>query len=245
MPSRHPLHRPFAVAVMAACGVLTSVAIAQAQQAPAPTWVRAAALDPEPESRVEGAQVINDTLAAAVIGAISTRFGERQVEVRLDTVDVEPASLRDRHVTGSGRLRIGDDPTWIAFQFDTFFDTRNAVASAPALVLGDPDPASRAVELEHPLARELDQQVDAALDAEFPAQPVELVTTRVIAAEMGGRYLQVKALGTADFAAEGTTPAQIVGLYDRQADEWVRVDYELGTTSNWAEDESDPTVAVR
>jgi len=244
MRSRHPLYRPLAVAAMAACGVLTSVAIAQGQQTAAPTWIQATALEPQSESRIEAAQAMNDTLAAAVIGAISTQFGERKVEVRLDSVAVEPASLRDRLVAGSGRLRIGDDPSWIAFQFETLFDTRNAVATEPALVLGDPDPDTRAIALESTLARELDRRVDAALDAEFAGQPVELVTTSVTTAEAGQRYLQVKALGTADFAAEGTTPAQIQGLYDRQAQEWVRVDYELGTTSNWT-DETDPAVAIR
>lgn len=243
MRDRHFLHRPIAVAAMAICGVLTSVAIAQGPRDAHPTWVQARALD-QAESRIEGDQAMDGALAGAVIGAISTEFGERKVEIRLDSVAVEPASLRDRHVSGTGRLRIGDDEGWISFQFETLFDTRAAVASVPALVLGDPDPRTEAIALDSGLALELDQRVDAALDQEFGGQPVELITTRVTTAEVGQRYLQVEAMGTADFAAEGTTPAQVQGLYDRRTGEWVRVDYELGATSNWA-GEGDPAVAIR
>src|SRR5690606_12357454 len=94
------------------------------------------------------------------------------------------------------------------------------------------------------LAAELDAHVNAAPDAEFSSQAVELVTTHVTAASAGRRFLQVEAVGTAEFAGEGTTPAQVRALYDRSSGDWVRLDYELGTTSNWA-DEAEPAVAAR
>ena len=151
----------------------------------------------------------------------------------------------DGHVQQTiGRVCIGGDDEWVAFQFDVLYDTETATAGVPALRLGDPDPASDPVPLDSQLATELDAHVNAALDAEFSSQAVELVTTHVTAASAGGRFLQVEAMGTAEFAGEGTTPAQVRALYDRSSGDWVRLDYELGTTSNWA-DEAEPAVAAR
>lgn len=240
---RHLLRKSVLVAMMASAGVLTSVAIAQ-KPATGPNWVHAQARDAAPDSRIEGDQSMDAAVAAAVIGAVATEFGERKVEVRLDEVAVLPASIRDRTVTGEGRLRIGGDDEWVAFQFDVLYDTETATAGVPALRLGDPDPASDPVPLDSQLAAELDARVNAALDAEFSSQAVELVTTHVTAASAGGRFLQVEAMGTAEFAGEGTTPAQVRALYDRSSGDWVRLDYELGTTSNWA-DEAEPAVAAR
>lgn len=241
------LHQSILVAMMAAAGVLTSVAIAQkpgpAAASPDARWVQAQARVDDPESRIQGDLALDAAVAAAVIGAVSTEFGERKVEVTLDEVAVAPASIRDRTVSGEGRLRIGGDPEWIAFQFEVLYDTVNASAGVPALRLGDPDPATEAVALDSSLAAGLDARVNADLSSEFASQPVELVTSRVTATDLGRRFIRVESIGTAEFAGEGTTPAQVRALYDREADEWVRVRYELGTTSNWA-DESDPAVAI-
>jgi len=43
-----------------------------------------------------------------------------------------------------------------------------------------------------------------------------------------GRFTRVQGSGTADFGAEGSTPAQVEGLYDTASRQWVRVHYELG-----------------
>ena len=241
------LRQTVLVAMMASAGVLTSVAIAQkpsgTNQADA-RWVQAQARVDDAESRIQGDQAMDAAVAAAVIGAVSTEFGEREVQVTLDEVAVAPASIRDRTVSGEGRLRIGDDPEWIAFQFEVLYDTVDASAGVPALRLGSAEPASETVPLDSALATGLDARVNAELADEFSSQSVELVTTRVTASDAGSRYLRVEAIGTAEFAGEGTTPAQVRALYDRAADEWVRVHYELGTTSNWA-DEADPAVASR
>ena len=90
----------------------------------------------------------------------------------------------------------------------------------------------------------LANKVDAALRAEFPQQPVDMVMEHVTTSAVGQRYLQVKGVGTADFGAEGTTAAQVDALYDRRNGQWLRVDYELGTTSNWA-DQPAAAVAIR
>lgn len=232
--------RPLAVATLVVCG-LVSTAVAADRKAP--LEIEAKALDNRPESRVEADQAMDGAVAASVIGAISTQFGERKVAVKLDDVAVQPASVRDRSVSGYGRLQIGGDTSWIPFQFDVLYDTVTASVSFPAITLGDAD-AAREVALDSGIARELGRRADDALDHEFAQQPVQLVVNRVTTTDAGERYVLVEALGIADFAAEGTTPTQVEALYDRKTGEWLRLDYELGTTSNWA-DERDPSVAVR
>lgn len=240
---RHlPRHtnQPVVLAIIAGLGLFST---AVAADNPAPVEIHAHALDRQPESRIEADQAMDAAVAASVIGAISTQFSEREIGVKLDTVAVLPASVRDRTVNGEGRLQIGDDESWIPFQFAVLYDTRTASVSYPAITLGDPE-AAHEVALDAPLAVELGLRADQAIDAEFPQQPVQLVVSRVTTADAGKRYMLVQASGTADFAAEGTTPTQVQALYDRRTGEWLRLDYELGTTSNWADSE-DAAVATR
>src|SRR3970040_1997905 len=105
---------PLAFALIAACGVMaTTVATQRTASAEdtqqAPLQVTAQALDATPESRIEGDLSMDEAVAAAVIGAVSTQFGDREVGVKLDSVGVQPASLQDRSVSGEGRLNISDD----------------------------------------------------------------------------------------------------------------------------------------
>lgn len=243
---------PLAFALIAACGVtVTTVATqrtASAEDTQAPLQVQARALDTTPESRVEGDMSMDAAVAAAVIGAVSTQFGDREVGVKLDSVGVQPASLQDRSVSGEGRLNISDDQgkygeIWIPFQFEAMYDTRTASVTYPRLVIGDSGGAQD-VSLDSDLARGLSAKVEAKLDQEFAGQPSQMVIDRVTTSAFGPRYLRVEALGTADFAAEGTTPAQVSAMYDRKTSQWLRLDYELGTTSNWA-GEGDAEVASR
>lgn len=231
---RFAIH-PLAAAVLVAAGLFCSSAIAQR---PAP--IQAQALQ-TPESRNEGGQALNSAVAGALIGAISDQFAANKVEVTLDSVDVAPLSVRDRNVTGNGRLRINDDHEWIEMSFAALYDTANTSVSQPTLVLGDAD-GGDVLDLDSNLARRLDQKVNTALSSEFSQQPVQLLIERVTATAAGKRFVQVRALGTAEFTGEGTTPAQVSGLYDRDTGQWVRVNYELGTTSNWAE-QGEPAIA--
>lgn len=236
---RH-INRSVVLAVIAGLGLFSNAVVADDR---APIEIQAHALDRQPESRIEADQAMDAAVAASVIGAISIQFDERKVAVKLDAVAVQPASVRDRAVSGEGRLQIGNDTSWIPFRFDVLYDTRTAGVSYPAITLGAAEEAHE-VALDAPLAVELGLRADRALDAEFAQQPVQLVVSRVTAADAGERYTLVKATGTADFAAEGTTPTQVQALYDRKTGEWLRLDYELGTTSNWA-DAEDAAVAAR
>lgn len=243
---------PLAFAVLGAAGLLLGTIAAQdsamaGSGAGEQVEVRGVAIS-TPQSRVEGDMAMDSAVAAAVIGAVSRQFGERRIEVKLDSVSVQPASLRDRSVSGEGRILIGDSSradarNWIPVQFAALYDTRTASVSRPALVIGDGAATPEHLALDAPLAIELGSRIDAVLAEEFTQQPAQMIVDRIATTPTGSRYLRVTALGTADFAAEGTTAAQIDALYDRRTGEWVRVTYELGTTSNWSSDDGEAVAA--
>lgn len=196
--------------------------------------IHAQSLDTRPESRREGAEAMDAAVAAAVIGAVAEQFGEHDVAVKLDKVAVNPASVRDRAVSGDGRLQIGGDLDWIAFEFSALYDTVATTISYPQLKLGGA-PGGQQIAGNSKIALALSDKVDAALRNEFPQQPVEMLLQYITTSPAGNRYLQVNGVGTVDFGVEGTTAAQVEALYDRRNSQWLRLDYELGTTSNWAD----------
>lgn len=220
--------------------LLTSAVIAvtvmgtQSVSADSPTAIQAKSLDTRPESRMEGDDSMDAAVAAAVIGAMVEQFDEQEVTVTLDQVAVDPASVRDRTVSGEGRLQIGDEKDWIPFQFSALYDTDATTVSYPRLKIGGA-PQGTEIAAESKVAVALSDKVDAALHEEFPQQPVAVLMEHVTTMPVGKRYLQVKGVGTADFGKEGTTAAQVEALYDRRTEQWLRVDYELGTTANWAD----------
>lgn len=241
---------PLAFAVLGAAGLLLGTIAAQDSAmagAGEQVEIHGTAIS-TPQSRMEGDMAMDSAVAAAVIGAVSRQFGERRIEVKLDSVSVQPASLRDRSVSGQGRILIGDsdaaaDDNWIPIQFAALYDTRSASVSRPALVIGDGSATAGQLALDAPLALEFGARIDAALAEEFQQQPAQMIVDRITTTPAGVRYLQVSALGTADFAAEGSTAAQIDALYDRKTGEWVRVNYELGTTSNWSTEDAEAVAA--
>lgn len=238
------MHRPGpAFALLTAIVVAAGAMGAQSVSADTPTTIHAQSLDNRPASRIEGDEAMDAAVAAAVIGAVSQQFGETQVAVKLDKVAVDPASLLDRTVSGDGRLQIGSDLEWVPFQFAALYDTVGTSVSYPQLKIGG-DGSAQSVAGNSKIAKGLATKVDAALRSEFPQQPVEMVMERVTTSAVGTRYLRVQGTGTADFGVEGTTAAQVEALYDHTNGRWLRVDYELGTTSNWA-DRPSTSVAVR
>ncbi|MFD0738120.1 hypothetical protein ACFQZQ_02290 [Lysobacter koreensis] len=215
-------------------GLTLSTAVAQADGTSKQVAIQAQSLDRQPESRIEGDEAMDGAVAAAVIGAVARQFGEREVGVKLDSVAVMPASVRDRDVSGSGRLRIGDDEAWIPFRFTALYDTSATSVSQPYLVIGD-TAGGEPIANDSKLALALSDRVGSSLRDEFAQQPVRLLMDQVTTNAAGSRYLRVQGIGTADFGREGATTAQIEALYDRRSGQWLRVDYELGTTANWDE----------
>jgi hypothetical protein len=194
--------------------------------------IQAKALGSKPQSVSQGREALDSAVAAAVVGALSEQFSGRTVSIKMDKVDVQPSSIRDRIVNGEGRLQIGGDEDWIGFRFRTLYDTALGNASYPELTLGGISTTEREVPNDSLLVRQLDENVVGLLGKEFGHQAVRLQLDRITTVEAGKRYLRISATGIADFGREGTTPAQVEALYDRRDSTWLRVNYELGSTAN-------------
>ncbi|WP_159015839.1 hypothetical protein [Cognatiluteimonas profundi] len=216
------------IALLAGTGLLGSVVSASP-----PPAVVGTALQAAPQSRAEGNQAVDDATAAALIGAISGQFAERNVAVKLDAVDVEPAGIVQREITGRGRLLIGKDAEWIPFHFTALYDTEQASVGHPDLTLGGAEPG-QAVPVTSSLARALSSQVDQRLHSEFGSQPSQFAVDSIQSVPAGGRYVRIDAIGTADFGPDGNTSAGVHALYDPRTQQWLRLTYELGATANRA-----------
>lgn len=213
------------LSLVSLCGLAVASAVGQGSDA-----LRSFAAD-APQSRMEGVQAMDGAVAAAVIAGVGRQFGESRVEVRLDSVDVRPASVRDRVVDGHGRLKLGRDRAWIPFEFEALYDTETTAVSHPRLVLGQARAGSE-VDADSDIARALADRVDRALHEEFAQQPFALVIDRVVTQGAGERLVQVQGTGTVDFGPDGATEAQIEALYDPVEARWLRVSYELGPGAN-------------
>ena len=169
-------------------------------------------------------QAINDAAAAAVIGALATQL-EGDVQFKLGTIDSSRVSLRDMALDGHGLVRLDGDSPWMPIRFQALYDTDTQTVESPAItfVAGHArGPLDKAV------AKQLDAQVDRKLAAEFAQQPVAFDMDSVGVVGGDARYAIVQGDGTADFAAEGKSDITVQGIYDRVANTWLEVDYELG-----------------
>ena len=169
-------------------------------------------------------QAINDAAAAAVIGALATQL-DGDVQFKLGTIDSSRVSLRDMALDGRGLVRLDGDSPWMPIRFQALYDTDTQTVESPAItfVAGHArDPLDKAV------ANQLDAQVDRKLAAEFAQQPVAFDMDSVGVVGGDARYAVVQGDGVADFAAEGKSDITVQGIYDRVANAWIEVDYELG-----------------
>lgn len=213
---------------IAACAI-GSVAAVQKTQAAA-NYIQTLPADAvQPASRAEGDETLRNAVAAVVVATLTEQFGDRMISVKLDSADVQIASIRDRTISGHGRMRIGsDEEEWIGFRYRTLYDTFSASAGYPEVTLGGIEDGERMVPNDASLVQQLDARVVAQLDREFGGQPVRLQLDEITTREAGKRFLRIDAVGIADFGREGTTPARVDALYDRREETWLRVNYELG-----------------
>lgn len=234
MRIRRPL--PSLVLVLAATFAVGHVA-AQRQAAPvpapAPQHIESRPLRAsQPTSRAEGDETIRNAVAAVVIGALSERFGDGPVAVRLDTVEVDATSIRDRLVHGEGRMQIGsDEQDWLGFRYRTLYDTFEGSAANPRLTLGSIADDARMIPNDAALLQALDGEVARRVAVEFAGQPVAVRLDTVTTVETGARFLRLDGAGTADFGSEGSTPARVDALYNRRDKRWRHVGYELGPSA--------------
>ncbi len=203
-------------------------ALAASAQVPAAVAGKAAAVkspaaDPDRDA-------IDGAVAGVLVGALTEQFGGRAVSIKLGKLNVMPSSIRDRIVTGEGRVRIGSDEDWIGFRFSTLYDTSIGSAAYPDITLGGIASGEREVPNDTALVRQLDDNVVARLGKEFSSQPVRLQLDSITTVEAGTRYLRINASGIADFGRDGTSPAHIEALYVRHDNAWLRANYELGPT---------------
>lgn len=239
------MHRIAIAILMIASGSLLTVATAAQPASNGPKVITATAIDRTPQSRAEATQGVDAAVAAALIGAISEQFDERMIQVKLDRVDSTPTSIAQRDIHGSGRLKIGDDATWIPIAFTALYDSTDASVGFPILTLGEAaagDPLPSGADISQQLASEVGHR----LDREFASQQVRFDLDQVRVSHVGNRYLRVDANGTTDFGAEGSTATGVHALYDPRQDQWLRVSYELGSTANRVDGKTvDGAVAAR
>lgn len=214
--------RPMLLTVSTLASLAAGSLIAEGRDAGAAPVARA--LDSTAHSRMDARDPLQDAVAAAVIGSVARQFDTDDVTVKLDRVDTLPASIQDREVQGTGRVRLDGDPQWIPFRFAALYDTESTEVTYPRLQLGE---AGRTAATPA-LARSLSNRVGTALAAEFEGQPVSWTAGPVTVSGDGARFVRVSGTGVADFGVEGQVPAQVEGLYDRRQSRWLRVNYELG-----------------
>jgi hypothetical protein len=191
------------------------------------TRVVGTTLAPGPATREEGRQAVDDATAAALIGAISTQFEHRKVEVQLGRIDVAPAGFVQRDLSGTGRLRIGSDADWLAFRFRALYDTEQASVDSPQLTLGSDQPGTLLAD-RSPVVRQLDAELSRRFHDEFAHQPARIALGAVRSLPAGDHYLQLQARGTARFGGEGQADADIRAFYDTRTGDWLQLDYALG-----------------
>lgn len=179
-----------------------------------------------------GDEAMDSAVAAVVVAALGEQFsGNGAVSVRLDTMDVQASGERDRVVSGTGRMRLGDDPDWIGFRYRTRYDATFGNAGYPELSLGGVDADERVIPNDASLVRQLDDQVVADLDR-TQGGGARLQLDRIDTAEAGRRFLRISASGIVDFGLRGLTPIRIESLYDISRSAWQRVYYELGLVAD-------------
>ena len=232
---RRPRHRPASLAGLALLGWL-AVASASAQQpAPAEASATPVAAKPAPKAAARqtssGDEALDNAIAAVVVAALAEQMNTQAIAVNIDSFDVRISNVRDRVVSGLGRMRVGEDADWIGFRYSAVYDTTFRSAGYPELTIGGVSAGEREVPNDAMLVRQLEDKVATELDKQFGDRASRLQLDRISTVEGGKRLLRISAQGIADFGINGSTPVRIEALYDQVADAWQRVNYELGAAA--------------
>lgn len=209
--------------------------LADAQGARADTTVQAQPIGEAADtvSRAEGREAADSALAGALVGMASEQFEGERIEVRIERVDMQAVSPRDRKVSGVGQMKVGNDSDWLPFRYRALYDTQTQTAGWAAITLGRDDHGGESIAHGDVALATLANATRERLRHEFPQQAV---TLDIADAERlpHGRYLRYIASGAARFDAEVPTQLKVEGLYDPARQRWLRVSYELGDTANWS-----------
>lgn len=168
---------------------------------------------------------MDDATAAALIGALETRFAGREVALRMGGVASERASLRDIALHGDAQIRLGQDANWLPITFKALYDTDTQSVLSPSITLEGAGVADTKV-ASLPLPG-LQAQVAEAMSSEFASQRVDvsLQGARVIGND--GRHLVVRAQGIARFNGDETAPVTVRALYEQGSGDWLDPQYDF------------------
>src|SRR4051812_5999230 len=138
----HRLHLAVMLALIGSAAVAAQVPVntqAKASTSHEVVLVQGRSVSPAAKGQTTtaiGTQAINDAAAAAVIGALQSRFDGQAVQFRLGDVLSERASLRDIALHGRGEIRFDASQAWLPVSFDALYDTDTQAVQSPSITLG-------------------------------------------------------------------------------------------------------------
>lgn len=170
-------------------------------------------------------QAIDAATAAALIGALQSRFDGYDVQVRLGDVKTARVSIRDMSLHGEGSMRLGNNQSWLPIRFDALYDTTEQTVLSPNIVLGASLATAQSAD-SLPL-KALQAKVDQAMGEEYASNQVDfsLADARVVGDD--GVRLVVQGDGVARFDGEERLPVTLQAVYDRSSKRWVDQQYAL------------------
>lgn len=181
--------------------------------------------DPALAIDVRAQQAIDEATAAALIGALQTRFEGERIELRLGSTRSERVSLRDIALAGEAQIRFGDGASWLPVRFEALYDTSAMVVESPHITLGAGSAKARPA-ASLPLAR-LHTQIDGAIAAEYPSNSVEVSLGAARVLDDDGRRYLVQADAMARFDGQDDVPMRVRALYDRKTGRWLDPQYDF------------------
>lgn len=168
---------------------------------------------------------MDDATAAALIGALETRFAGRDVALRMGEVQGERASLRDIALHGDAQIRLGQDAAWLPISFEALYDTDTQAVLSPSITLeGSGVAGTQAAALPLP---GLQAQVSEAMSSEFASQEVDVSLQQARVIGNDGRRLVVRAQGIARFDGDETAPVTVRALYEQGSGRWLDAQYDF------------------
>ena len=163
--------------------------------------------------------------AAALIGALETRFSGREVALRMGDVQGERASLRDIALHGNAQIRLGQDAAWLPISFEALYDTDTQSVLSPSITLeGTGMAAAKTAAIPLP---GLQAQVIEAMASEFASQHVDVSLQQARVIGNDGRRLVVRAQGIARFDGSETAPVTVRALYEQGSERWLDTQYDF------------------
>lgn len=219
--------------LFSAAAALTGLANAQGARAAMTVQAQPIRQATYPMSRAEGREAADSALAGALVGIASEQFDGERIEIRIERVDMQAISPRDRNVSGVGQMKVGDHNDWLPFRYRALYDTHTQTAGWAAITLGRDDNGGKTVAPGDDALAALANATRERLNLEFPQPAVTLDFANAQWLPQG-RYLRYLASGAARFDAQTPTQLKVEGLYDPARQRWLHVSYELGDTANWS-----------